>query len=956
MSLFAPHDENPMSGDYLQLKNRNVTIAQGAKIVQPLDQLVDDLMPVVPGKPFIDALKEDSSFRVMSILPEHLNKEPATLNAYHGLNSLSTAKEIHEALAKSWDESPPLTLRIIWNMRSIHEGHGDKISFYRAFGWLYKHHPRTAIKNLKFLVEGTCPRTIIHKLKIEPKQKRNSHQGPRSSTETKASTDRQTEEITTKLPHGCFKDLLNILTLAMRGELMDSKLKEYPSLNVPPQQPQKRLRSEFEAIKKAKSAQNERFGLKKAIEIRKAKSYEKDAARARDAKAQRQSKHKADFDTLQNKLNNDNRFLALYATVAHIFADHLAKDAELLKKIESAAEEEAFMLKFQLSNSSKWAPTLECFHDRSTNIATAIALVLYSRGLMPELSVGTPSQIDQSGAHTIRSYYRRWFLSPLRRFIDVTEVKMSDGKWSHIDYDQVSSKCLLANKSSFWLHDSGRMQVHFASYIKDRGTTLKPHELLAEAMKLDFETNAQVAELPVPQYKYPDPPFYYFQTPLGRLKFKTLAEAEELARKLGGRINRSKRTIEFDPVIASRLSAMLSQADTGSTTILAPSRDPIGGVAISAIPITSTALPEVKAQHGLAATLGQKCSIIKERGGIKYLKIGDVLFEIKPPIPIPPAHEVLAKEVNNRHVTTSASHEKQLLPMYQETEAKRKALMDKHSTMKLLIEGQWDAIVEQLGGPGSLQSTLAIVDFNRSMGFPLDTDWYKSRPKKRNPVLPMLPAMALGTLLSRLSTIPFQDIVLVSRKDPQLLELPEHGVFQAAKYIAELGLKSESSIESVFLKLLLPTAINNKTKPGDMVKRYFIFSDLEFESSVAKETHARIGRAFRRAGYKVPEIIYWNLQGNRPLPAHEDTNGCGVVTGFSGTPLKMFVDDQPPNFYEPYEVMRIALEKSCYDELKVFDMPTSSPYQVRPSSPKRGGGYFRSGRGSGRGRGATYGW
>jgi hypothetical protein len=34
-------------------------------------------------------------------------------------------------LAKAWEEDPSLTLRIIWNTRSIHNGKGDKELFYR---------------------------------------------------------------------------------------------------------------------------------------------------------------------------------------------------------------------------------------------------------------------------------------------------------------------------------------------------------------------------------------------------------------------------------------------------------------------------------------------------------------------------------------------------------------------------------------------------------------------------------------------------------------------------------------------------------------------------------------------------------------------------------------------------------------------------------------------------------
>jgi hypothetical protein len=89
----------------------------------------------------------------------------------------------------------------------------------------------------------------------------------------------------------------------------------------------------------------------------------------------------------------------------------------------------------------------------------------------------------------------------------------------------------------------------------------------------------------------------------------------------------------------------------------------------------------------------------------------------------------------------------------------------------------------------------------------------------------LLTAMALGVLLSKLTELPFSDIVLVSKKDPQLLELSGEGVFEASKYIRSDGIshvwadEGQEGYESVFLKLLLPTAINNKIKASNVIDR-----------------------------------------------------------------------------------------------------------------------------------------
>jgi hypothetical protein len=76
MSLFAPtNSESPsLKGGYLHMKDRNVTISQGARIVQPLDKLLDELVPVAgpPGRPFVDALKRGRNHWVSAIPSETL--------------------------------------------------------------------------------------------------------------------------------------------------------------------------------------------------------------------------------------------------------------------------------------------------------------------------------------------------------------------------------------------------------------------------------------------------------------------------------------------------------------------------------------------------------------------------------------------------------------------------------------------------------------------------------------------------------------------------------------------------------------------------------------------------------------------------------------------------------------------------------------------------------------------
>ncbi|KAG8783680.1 hypothetical protein FRC12_019468 [Ceratobasidium sp. 428] len=750
-SFFGPTTTNIPTGDLqtrplLPVKNKPVAADPAAS----------------SGNALVDALKKtQNQARTWNDAEAYKSTESPTLDAFSGLNAHSSAEDIHKQLAASWNESPELTLRIIWNMRSIHEGHSNKLGFYHAFGWLYKNHPRTAIENLPFVVERLCERKIKRKPKKDD-----------SGFEMVEAEEGQTEEVI-KMPHGYYKDLLNLVVLALRNELGDPDTQKFKSLNVPLVQPKaRRSREEWKKFKAEKEKQNKELGVDEAKKVRGEESKKTVAAQAQAAKAERQTKREADFALLKEKLEHDKLFLALYTTVAQIFADALANDVALLKKIEGASEEEAFNLKFEISSASKWAPTLEAFHDRATNISTAIALVMHARGQMADLPLTLSGELTQENAHVLRSYYRRWIVTPLRRFADVTEVKMAAQHWDKIDYRHVPSECMKSNKAHFFKHDEKRLTDYLADVAtgksKISGATLLPHDLLVEALKAN------------------------------------------------------------------------SPAPTGGKHT-----------------------PEAAVKAEIARRLGE--------------------------------------------------------------------------SNKKIVEAQWNSLLERMRESGALESSLALVDVSGSMG----SIGYLPE-KTGGHVQPIFPAVALGILLAQLAKPPFKDMFITFSATPELLTLQPGGLAEQAQWMVGTDWGMNTNYEAVFLKLLLPTAIENKVKPEDMVKRLFVFSDMQFDASLTSDssggwetTHDRIVKAFKQAGYEMPEIVYWNLQGGTTKPVLKDTPGTALLTGFSANMMKLFMagekieeelteigpdgEEVQKKANDPLAVMEKALAKTCYDVLKVYD-------------------------------------
>ena len=413
----------------------------------------------VAVNPVIEAL-EDSSRRTFTKngAPSYNSTKSAILDAFNNLSSDTPSSDVTGFLSKSWIEDPELTLRLIWNLRSIPDGKGSKETFYRcvyyhivldrsvvliyenrAFGWLYKTHPRTAISNLHLLVEPVCPPAKKHK-------------------SAKA--------------HGCWKDLLDILCLATLDEL-----------DVSP--------ASFLHAPRMKHVHKPRKGKKigtpdSRIQQSKVEGQERKVA-ANQVRAKKLNRY---HEVLVSKLSRP-QFRALYIAVARLFANQLVKDIRILQKLESVKSGgDPIALIKEISLAGKWAPTPSASHDRVTNIATAISELIYAS----QVITPTPSALKNASLSShersviLRSFYQRWVLTELRQISACPEPLMASHRWTDINYYRVPSICMNNNSGHFFTHDPYGFEKYLLKVESGKGSmsgaTILPHELVAQIIAL----------------------------------------------------------------------------------------------------------------------------------------------------------------------------------------------------------------------------------------------------------------------------------------------------------------------------------------------------------------------------------------------------------------------------------------------------------------------------------------
>lgn len=220
-----------------------------------------------------------------------------------------------------------------------------------------------------------------------------------------------------------------------------------------------------------------------------------------------------------------------------------------------------------------------------------------------------------------------------------------------------------------------------------------------------------------------------------------------------------------------------------------------------------------------------------------------------------------------------------------------------------VAELQWKRIVDDLKEIGELKNCLAICDVSGSMyGTPLEV------------------SVALGLLVSELSEEPWKNKLITFSSNPQLQMIEGNSLRSKVYSVERMNWQVNTNFQKVFDKILEVAKKGNLSEEM-MIKRLFVFSDMEFDEASQNpwETdYEAICRKFNESGYKtVPEIVFWNIRDSdaTPVPSHQ--KGVALVSGFSKNLLKIFLDKGGD--LNPEIVMERAIAGEEYNKLVVVD-------------------------------------
>jgi len=194
----------------------------------------------------------------------------------------------------------------------------------------------------------------------------------------------------------------------------------------------------------------------------------------------------------------------------------------------------------------------------------------------------------------------------------------------------------------------------------------------------------------------------------------------------------------------------------------------------------------------------------------------------------------------------------------------------------VVSEKQWESLPNWM--EDSNERILPVVDVSGSMCCPAGGNDNLSC---------MDVAISLGMYISERNEGNFKDAFVTFSNNPQLQYLTG-GLKERLNKLRSSDWGMSTDLEAVF-NLILNQAKTYNIPQDKMPTKIMILSDMQFNQATRSDlgSQSMIESMYEVAGYKKPDIIYWNLNARGSnFPVEFNKNGTALVSGFSPSILK----------------------------------------------------------------------
>ena len=185
---------------------------------------------------------------------------------------------------------------------------------------------------------------------------------------------------------------------------------------------------------------------------------------------------------------------------------------------------------------------------------------------------------------------------------------------------------------------------------------------------------------------------------------------------------------------------------------------------------------------------------------------------------------------------------------------------------------------------------------------------------------PLAVAMSLGMYLSERTKGEFKDLFLTFSENPELVRLQGDSVAERLRNISQADWGMSTDFTKAY-QHILDVAVKHDVVPESMPTMLLVLSDMQFDESQRDVTHfGHMKEVYEKAGYKLPKIVFWNLDAHYGTPARCSDDSVAMVSGFSPSIMKAVLNAEK---FNPLSIMMEALKDIDID---YSNLPESFSY------------------------------
>lgn len=222
------------------------------------------------------------------------------------------------------------------------------------------------------------------------------------------------------------------------------------------------------------------------------------------------------------------------------------------------------------------------------------------------------------------------------------------------------------------------------------------------------------------------------------------------------------------------------------------------------------------------------------------------------------------------------------------------------------LDALWEALPNYIKEP---ENAIVVADVSGSM------------TSGSGKVRPIDVSISLAIYFAERNTGPFKDYFITFSGRPTMEKVNGRNIVEKYENLSRAAWDGNTDLQAVF-DLILQTAVAKKASQEDLPAKVYIISDMQFDQACSSGYYGRnrnpandsnfavIEKKYADAGYKRPDLVFWNVNASSDTPVTKDQSGTFLVSGCSPSILKYAVNCEAVN---PQELMLEVLNSERYE-------------------------------------------